>query len=344
MSIQDELKDMLLQSMPLAGIASGGNFVVFRCPYCPDGKNPTSKHFYVGLGYNDTLPFFYCHLCHTTGIVTPEVLSSWGVYNVELGVNLKLYNKRLYSSPKNKGEDKEIYKLDNSYITNNKLSETKLKYINTRIGQELTYMDLLRLKIVLNLYDVLDNNNIKEYTRHQLVVDELDKSFIGFISADNAFLNMRNLRVGHVHKSIDKRYINYNIFNKADNTNRFYTLPNVIDLNNPQPIKIHLAEGPFDILSIYYNIRKDSIHNIYSAICGSGYYNIIKHYINKLKLINIEFHIYKDNDMEDYILNGIVNILRPFFIPLYLHTNTCNNEKDFGVPIDRIIERIERII
>lgn len=342
--IQEELKEILLETMPLAGPASGGRFVVFRCPYCPDGKNPTSKHFYVGLGYDNSLPFFYCHLCHSTGIVTPEVLSEWGVYDIELGINLKLYNKKIYSLPQNKDKDKEIYKLNNTFISDNDLSRAKLKYINSRIGQDLSYKDLLDLKIILNLYDLLDKNNITEYTRDKNIMDELDRSFIGFISADNAFINMRNLRVGKVYKSIDKRYINYNIFNKLNNTNRFYSIPNTINLNNPNPIQLHLAEGPFDILSIYFNLRKTLDHNIYSAVCGSGYKNIIKHYINKLKLINIEIHIYKDNDIDNYIINDVCNIIRPFFIPIYLHSNVSKGEKDFGVTIDRIEEKIERVI
>ena len=41
---------------------------------------------------------------------------------------------------------------------------------------------------------------------------------------------------GKVYKTVDKRYVNYNIFNTMDNSMRFYLIPVSIDLLDPTPI------------------------------------------------------------------------------------------------------------
>ena len=85
------------------------------------------------------------------------------------------------------------YKLRNSNITKCRTSEIKLNYINSRLGLSLNYDELMSKKIVLNLNDLLYSNNINELTRDPNIVRQLDKGFIGFISQDNAFVNMRRL-------------------------------------------------------------------------------------------------------------------------------------------------------
>ena len=151
--IQDELRDILLQ-IPSAKLCSGGKELVLRCKYCEDSKNPNHAHMYINLGYNDTPLFFNCFKCHTSGIVTHDKLLSWGL-NVDINSMSKLigYNKYVLSLDKNKkyNNNNTVYRLNNYYISNNKLSEVKLKYINKRLGLNLTYNDLLENKIVLNL-------------------------------------------------------------------------------------------------------------------------------------------------------------------------------------------------
>lgn len=344
--IQDELRDILLQ-IPSAKLCSGGKELVLRCRYCEDSKNPNHAHMYINLGYNDTPLFFNCFKCHTSGIVTHDKLLSWGL-NVDINSMSKLitYNKSVLSLDKNRKykNNDMVYRLNNYYISNNKLSEVKLKYINKRLGLDLTYNDLLENKIVLNLSDLLNSNNIYKYTRHENIMKELDEYFIGFISYDNAFINMRNLVSDSNKTYINKRYVNYSIFEKFDNTMKFYILPNSINLFNPNRIKIHIAEGPFDVLSIYYNLRKTKEHNIYAAITGSGYVNMCKHFINTMKLINVEFHLYPDADVNKNRLFNSLQIFKDVFdIPIYIHTNIYNGEKDFGVPLSRIKEEIRKL-
>lgn len=345
--IQDKVRDLLL-TIPSAKLVSGGKEINLRCRYCPDSRNLNSAHMYINLGYNNTPMYHNCFKCHSKGILTYEKLLEWTQsIDIDAAVEMINYNKSILSMPQNRRfKDSEIYKLYNDTISETQLSYYKLKYINDRLGVNLDFNELLKRKIVLNIGDLLDRNKITSYTRHDNIMRELNDNFLGFISEDNAFINLRKATNNPVYKGIDKRYVVYNIFNKFDNSRKNYIMPCNINMYDIKRIKVHIAEGPFDILSIFYNLRQDEYNNIYCAITGNSYLNMCKHFINTLKLINIEFHIYPDNDVEDYIfnINAIINLCNTFQIPLYLHKNKYPGEKDFGVSVDRIKEEIIRVV
>ena len=338
----EDFAELIINTIPRARYASGKRELLMRCPLCGDSDNPKSAHFYISL--DDTKPiFYYCQKCKGTGIVTHSTLMDWGIYDSNINVDIIEYNRQKLNDSKNfRFIDKQVYRLDNNFITKDRISDNKLAYINDRLGTSLTYDDMLKNKIVLNLADLLESNNIHTYTRDISIVEQLNNHFIGFISHDNAFLNMRNLSEGSVYKSIDKRYVNYNIFGKFNNAQRFYTIPTKIDLNNPRRIKLNISEGAFDILSVYYNLRHQEGHSIYASVGGSGYLNLIKNFILNMKLIYIEVHVYIDNDISNRIINDIKNYLSIYNIPFYVHRNLKPGEKDFGVPMERIIEGVDR--
>lgn len=323
--------------------ASGGKEVVCRCRYCPDGRDRNSAHMYISIPKNPSEPsMFYCQLCHSTGIVNPDTLTQWGVYDSEMAMMLLQHNKGISKKWKTMNTGKMIYHLINNYIYDDKVSFDKLAYINNRLGINMTFHDVLDKKIVLNLGDVLQTNNLR-MTRDPAIVNDLDKYFMGFISFDNAFVNMRKTcEDGIVNEKIDKRYINYNLFNKLDNTQRFYTMPTQIDISYPQRIPIHIAEGPFDILSIYYNLRHGE-YGIYTSVSGSNYKGIINHFICGMKLPFVEIHIYPDNDKygSNHVIRDIYEYIRGIQCPLYVHRNTYPNQKDFGVDLGHIEEAIK---
>ena len=168
---------------------------------------------------------------------------------------------------------------------------------------------------------------------------------MGFISIDNAFLNMRRLcDEGKVIKSIDKRYINYKIFDKFDTSERFYTIPTEIDLTIPERTKIHIAEGPFDILSIYKNLRNEE-RGIYTSIAGSNYAGVAMYFLLMFKIPFVEFHFYPDNDKfgSNSVMYRTSELLKPIQAPIYIHRNQAIGQKDFGVCPDMINESIQRI-
>lgn len=339
----DTYRQFLLDSIPSARPASGGRFVQCRCFECGDSKDPTHAHMYIAIPQaDDEVSWAYCHKCQMHVVMSPYILTKWGLYSTEASKYLAEHNKQCYSAPKNrKYLDRDIYRLSNNFVTDCRESELKLKYINNRLGTNIDYTEALSKKIVLNLGDVLGSNYITEYTRDPGIVKQMNDYFVGFISSDNAFVNMRKIvRDGIVYKSIDKRYIRYNIFGKYDNTEKFYIIPTQVNVTSPERLKINVAEGEFDALSVYYNLRKDP-SQVYMAIGGSGYVGLMRYILTKLKLYYIELHLYPDNDKTGLKeLDYIKELLYPYGIPIYVHRNVKDKEKDFGVTPDRIIESV----
>lgn len=330
----------MMMRFPDARRAQGDRWITVRCRYCGDSLNPNSRHMGVKVPQNNEVPFFNCFKCHTSGPVTLNTLLKWGLDDSDGLVEYGDYLSTVSKLPQNKKIlNTNSYKLRNSNITKCRTSEIKLNYINSRLGLSLNYDDLMSKKIVLNLNDLLYSNNINELTRDPNIVRQLDKGFIGFISQDNAFVNMRRLvSENKVDKSISKRYINYNIFNKFDNTLRYYTIPTKIDMTIPKKVKIYIAEGPFDILSIYYNLIHDHEHSIFTSILGSSYMQVVQFFLVDIKIPYVEFHIFVDNDIPDEMIYPIAQALYYFNIELYIHRNRFQGEKDYGVPKERIID------
>lgn len=341
-------KEYLLSTIPTASQASGGKVINCRCFECPDSRDPRSKHFYISIPQSlDEPSLYYCHKCHCSGVVSYKKLIEWGIYDEQLAIELVNHNKNCSTNSKNdKYYKRTVYNLRHNITTNDETSHLKLLQINNRLGCNFTFEELRRLKIVLNLNDILRENNITRLTRNENVVQQLDANFMGFISIDNAFLNMRRLcDEGKVIESIDKRYINYKIFDKFDTSERFYTIPTEIDLTTPQRTKIHIAEGPFDILSVYKNLRHEE-PGIYTSIAGSNYYSIAMYFLSMFKLPYIELHYYPDNDKygSNNVMYRVADLLKPIQAPFYVHRNQYPGEKDFGVSPNKIRESIQKIL
>ena len=334
-------KNFLLEHLPNAKLASGGSEINCKCLYCSDNK----RHMYVSIPSRPEDPSMYnCFKCGARGIVDDKVLQDWNTYDDSMAVALINHNKNI--KVKSVVGSRMVASLSNRYAKNDQLTLDKLEFINKRLGTNLTIKNCLDLKIVLNLKDLLSQNNITEYTRHMHIVNELDMGFIGFISLDNSFVNLRRIvPEGTVYKDIDKRYVNYNIFGKYDNAERFYTIPTTVNLNTTERIKLHIAEGPFDILSIYLNLRNQE-PGIYTCVAGSNYLGIVKHFILSMKLNFIEIHLYPDegNGGEEYKVREISELVAPMGIPVFIHRNKMLGEKDMGVSPDRIKEEIYQLI
>lgn len=340
----ERFKNFLLSVIRGAKLASGGRVINCRCFDCPDSADPTHGHFYIRIPQaNDEPWLYYCHKCHTKGVLTHKSLISWNIFNQDAAGELIIHNRNCKRKASNsKYYNKAIYNIYNTRITDDAVTKFKIDYINNRLGLNLNFNDIRNLKIVLNLRDLLDSNWINTYTRDPRIVDQINTYFLGFLSIDNAFCNMRKVcKDGIVNKSIDKRYINYSIADKFDTGERFYTIPSRIDLNNPNPVKIHIAEGPFDILSVYKNVRNEE-PGIYTSIAGSNYIGQILFFLETYKLPMVELHLYPDNDKygSNENMRKINDTLSIFNFPFYVHRNMMEGEKDFGVSKDKIKENI----
>ena len=180
------LGQVLLSNIPSAQYASGKNEILMKCPFCGDSPDPKHKHFYISL--KEGQPHFYnCFKCNEKGIITSKTLRMMSIFDMDATVELDLYNKSIMNTTASKVNYKTGFANIRNMISNNDLSRAKLAYINKRLGLNLTLNDLKDLKICPNLSDLLSCNRIDKLTRDIRVVEDLNKYFIGFISADNNF-------------------------------------------------------------------------------------------------------------------------------------------------------------
>ena len=312
----DQYKHFLLTHLPNAKLASGGREVNCKCMYCDDQH----AHMYVKIPQTPNEASFYnCFRCPAQGIVTPDTLNEWNCYTDDMAVALINHNKNIKYVPITGTRD--VRNLNWSYVSNIDFAMPKLMYINQRLGLRNSISEFSNLKVCYNLKDILISNNIQELTRSPEDVEILNQYFVGFISLDNSFINLRRIvPKGIVPERLDKRYVNYNLFNKYDNTERFYTIPVTINVNSPERIKLHIAEGPLDCLSIYYNLR-DKEPGIYTAIAGNNYQGIVRHFILALGFHHLEIHLYPDNDKsgDDRKMRSVVDLCDPLGVPVFIH-------------------------
>ena len=322
-----------------AKIASGGKEIVKRCHFCGDSRDPSDRHLYIGI--NKGFIKYNCFKCNARGIVDAKFLRDLDCYDTGL-INLCVdQNKKLL--------DPDLYKsgsLNNFYsknivipLSDNDFARKKLNYISNRMGYVFNVHDAARFKIILNLKDFLNINGINKYTRHPDLVDLIDKYFVGFLSMDNKYVMMRRLiPEGKLPEQIDTRYLNYNIFGNTNNALKYYTIPGIININ--QPLDIHIAEGGFDILSIYLNVAPIGSNAIYSAIGGKSYLNLVKFFIINYGFMKFNLHLYPDADIDFKQMKIIKNEIDPFGVNCFVHRNIAEGQKDYGVRIDQIIDKV----
>ena len=119
----------------------------------------------------------------------------------------------------------------------------------------------------------------------------------------------------------------------------------MIDILSLEPVKIHLAEGQFDILSIFYNLNNcNRNQNIYIACGGKSYAQALEFILLETGIINYEIHYYPDKDVTDSDFfkstQQKVNLLPA---NIYIHRNMCPGEKDYGVPMNKITDTVKVI-
>lgn len=346
--IQKDFIDYMKKLIPNLKEVSGGSEILCRCRYCDDSKDMSKAHMYIKVPQSeDDISYYHCFKCNNSGVLNSRKLMEWGIYDPIIGSELDTLYQTAYNNGKLFAKENIIRYNFQNVCMDLKLGYEKLDYINNRLGTKLTIDDCLDSKILLNLKDGISYNKTP-LTRDRYLIEQLNQNFVGFISHDNNFVNLRRLvDEGIVAKSIDLRYVNYNIHNNKGNTEKFYMLPfNGYNVNDPYIINVHIAEGPFDILSIRYNLNPFNTKDIFIAIGGSGYLSTVKHLIYEFKLARFNLHLYPDNDNigTDENMMSIAEYLRPFVtIDVYIHRNMSPGQKDYGVRFDKIQDHILRI-
>lgn len=329
---KQQIKQYLIQVLNNPQVVSGGNELACSCPFCGEQR----PKLYIGP-FDDTEEQirYHCFKCKTSGVVNEDFLYNYGISSIDEDI----IKSNKGNSYKSKGIDRELsHNLTCNNITINQLSDYKLQYINNRLGTKFSYQDCINNKIILNINDLLQENNIRFLTRHPDTIEQLNSYFIGFLSRSNSGLNMRNLISGSyaeskLQESLRQKYINYKIFKETVN-NDFYILPTVIDTT--KHLKVYIAEGPFDVLGIKYNLIKQSDNCIYIAGKGKAYEKALLWVVKTLTPYDIEIHYFPDKDVPDKFIHNIINSFKPFGYTFYIHRNVYKNEKDYGVPEWRI--------
>ena len=338
--------NMMKSFYPQLKVASGGKEIILRCQRCGDSRDPKHAHLYIKVPQTaDEMALYHCKKCNSKGIVDDVFLRNYGCEDSRVLVDVIKHNNDLKKSPNyTMMRQMSIYPLRNTFISDKPWNQAKINYINSRIGSNFQIGHLLSLKIFLNLYDILDQNRL-EGTRHKMITDALNEHFIGFISFDNSYSIMRKVDDAELYKTVNKRYINYNIIDKFEDTKDFYVIPTKVNVEDPTPVNIHIAEGVFDILSIFYNLNRCNLtQNIYIASAGKSYSQALNFILSETGIVNYNIHIYPDNDVSDYELdNLILRGIKMLAANIFIHRNAYPNEKDYGVPANRIKDQVKVI-
>ena len=331
--------NMIKSFYPTIKVASGGSEIVARCFLCGDSKDPKHAHMYISVPKtSDELSFYHCKKCNSSGIVDDIFLRKIGCDDARVLVDVLKHNNDVKASPAYaRMIQHDIYPLKNTSISDCPWNEAKLKYINNRIGANFNYGHLISLKIFLNIFDILVQNNLAP-TRYDNIMKALNEHFIGFISYDNSYSILRKIDDVELYKSVNKRYVNYNIINKNDSNKDYYVIPSKVDIEDYNPVNIHIAEGVFDILSVFYNLNHcNQNQNIYIAAAGKSYTQALSFILSETGIINYRVHLYPDNDVNEYELNKLaLNGITRLATDIVIHRNGFSDEKDFGVPLNRI--------
>lgn len=316
---------------------------VVRCPYCGDSLNPSHGHFSIRIDKEDDSEIVYrCLKCNASGLFSTDIMEDLGLpIDPDTMSNLRRFNRTIITKSKIYSEkvNKYVVPID---TVDNYVNRSKLEYLNHRLGVNFTYDEVRNQKIIIDFYEFLRVNDIRYIPGlNQNHVDLLQQKYVGFLSKNNNFITFRNIT------SQGKRYLKFKINPNNLNPDNFYNVPKATDLMYNHDIDINIAEGTFDILSVKYNVNQDFDNDqYYFAVCGYGYPSILRYLIYAGLNTGLNVHIYSDKDKPDreYISQIINNPrVRPWINSLTVHRNFYHGEKDFGVPKERIDEKVRKL-
>lgn len=335
----NEIINFLLDQ-PMARKSVSEKELTMRCPFCGDStKSQMSTNFYISIDQeSDSFLCYKCFRasCNVSGVVDQYFLERLGFSKYDCVRDLNSYmTQRNRSSKNNKKYKSKIRKeLTNVINTKDSISDKKLAYINNRLGLSLSYEDIYRLKINLNLSDLLNINEIEIPNNKSYYYNNLSTYGVSFISTYNDYVIVRDISKGN---KLHKRYTNINIFDNYDNVTKAYSIPRKINLLSTEPTVINITEGAFDIIGVYYHldIDREYENQLYLAVSGSGMYNTILHYIREYGLIDLKINIFSDSDVSRDKYSNLYKLkkyLYNFNVTIYYNTKS----KDFGVRSDEI--------
>lgn len=329
----------ILEKMPAYSCNSAGTQHVVRCPYCGDSVHQDHGHFAIRIDADDEEPMLYrCLKCPVSGILTTDVLDELEAdYNPQLASELRISNRKIIK--KSKFLNNKIQSYIIPVASDRAMNLVKLGYLNDRIGSDWSLEQLPGIRVIPSIVEFLKVNEIESVPGVDLnYLKVIENNYLGFLSMNQNTIILRRI----TENPRLNRYLKVTINPKNINANSFYGVPSSIALTYTNDIEVHASEGTFDILSVLYNLNQDRRENqFYYAACGFGYVTILKYLIYNGINTGIHLHIYSDKDKTD--TNHLSYLFRKSHIidwinHITIHRNQMIGEKDYGVPMNRIID------
>jgi hypothetical protein len=311
-------------------------YVWVRCPICGDSVRRFDKpHCTIWLR-PDMPVVFHCWICEASGLVTYSFLKDLGMTDVNLYSELAHHNKT--NSKKKTGSVRFASYKEYQGIQVPKLRENdpfverKIEYMRNRIGVPYTCSSLEYMRVITSMSDFLMLNNLSPTGKWN--IRSLDENYIGFLSSDKSMITLRD-----VTNTQKLKYIKYNVFNAIHDGECFYSIPMPADPLEDE-MDLNICEGTFDLHGVFFNVKQGNTdRNIYVAVCGSGYTRVLKYFLRKGFLTNLNVNIYSDSDKSPFWYAKSLESFEFWFKSVNLYYNNKEGEKDFGVRKEQIETR-----
>lgn len=289
-----------------------------RCPFCGDSrKDPRKARLYLKCSMDPTEPILYnCFNdnCSAKGRVDKAFFEKLGIPADGLnGLEARRFN-RLITVEADKVE----------LITGEPIIPSpQSDYISYRLGEGLAADDLDKFKIIWN-FDL-----IRPFISQRSILNTLpnNDSSISFLSDDRSVLLTRFFD--------DNLGVRWKKVRLRPSENRsFYTIKSTIDLMAANTIAVNIAEGIFDILSVYKHFNTGD-NSAYVGCLGNDYRSALDHMVAKGIFGNhVTVNVYADDNIDRKWLKSKFKPYRWLFGEITLFWNT--QASDFGVKSDRI--------
>lgn len=337
MDIGSKLKALI----PNSQFAAGKKELVLRCPYCGHTSSAGKKHMYIGLS-KDKPYMFNCFKCEAGGLVNRTFLNLLDIRDEELIQAIDIHNKEMRLSRGNSYSANHLREPQVAYDAfevNYNLYPDKVAYINNRLGTNLSVSEMMNMKIIFD-FSFFKRQIMRYLGATESDFERIQRDYVGFLSVNNTSLSMRCIRqTDNKYRYLICKLDDRDIYNKA------FCIPSSIPYTSDR-IMVHIAEGQFDIISIYNNMTNRST-GIYFAAAGNKYSAILKYILSK-GIMYMDIHLYFDNDsageiakrqIEYFIKNNIA-----FFRGSRVFAHVNQADKDYGVSIDKIQDFCIQII
>ena len=312
----------------------GEEYIYVRCPFCGDShKHEDKSHCSIWLKEGAPL-IYHCWICEGSGIVDENFMRLMYISDNNILNKLNSYNRAAI----NKNTQRMKFVGTSAYkdliipdIKGTNSTTLKKLYLYKRLGIEFTNDMIKRFRIVFSIKDFLFANSLPVLHRFEKSIKYLDINYLGFLSSSKDNINFRDIT-----GKAKIRYMRYSLYENMPIKERMYIIPNRVNIMEKE-INLHVAEGVFDILGVYFHVmNQNDTNNIYVAVGGSAYKRVIRYFLRRGFISNLNLNIYSDSDKDIYYYKRMVKEYGMFLKDVHLFYNDTKGEKDFGVTKDKI--------